>query len=658
MPALIRLSPLLNRLRPALPWLASAALLILAVLALQAMVDRDARITRAFQAELAERLEDRVHTWESALLPTLHRQLQEASQADGRTLAALEERWRASYPWFDALYVWEPAPSTDLGGPGPVRLRFPRASPPLPDEGARACAAWALRQRQPVPPLTTDECPRAEDRAWASLQVARARLADGAYDDGRQILKAHPAPDPELAILQILLDADLLDAQGLKDDATATRRRGAFQIGNLDAPFLERVLYLLPELLDQLARDGADTSLLRRRLTRAEQRLAAWREIQQTALRALGSGRQATAGARFTADQYSETPYLLFSRQATAEAPGVALLLRQDALIQDFLDALPGYRDGLHISDVAGRYIAGASDPVSDGPVVTFRDTLRHLQIRVSASTLDQRLRQIRGAARFWIALIVGGCILLGIGALWAQAEANRSHRELLKRQREFTTRITHELKTPLAGIRVMAENLSFGAFRSDEQRREMADRIVDEADRLTQRVNEILQLSQRRTVPEPERFDPEEPLLDLVDHWAPRYDQAGIRFLADLAPVDPILGDPIAVRDAVSCLLDNALKYRREDIDSAVWLNLRQDGRTIEIEVLDNGIGVPRDEREAIFKAFTRVEGPNRGRAGGHGLGLHQVAEIARTHRGTIRCETGVDGGSRFVLRVPAAQD
>jgi len=183
-----------------------------------------------------------------------------------------------------------------------------------------------------------------------------------------------------------------------------------------------------------------------------------------------------------------------------------------------------------------------------------------------------------------------------------------------------------------------------------------LAERSVDEADRLTARVNEVRALSRTRELPTDQVFDVEEPMLDLVEQWAPRYDQAGVRFLADLAPVDPIKGDPVAIRDAVACLLDNALKYRREDIDSAVWLNVREDGQHIEIEVLDNGIGVPRDQRKAIFERFVRVEGPNRGKAGGHGLGLGQVQDIVRKHHGTVRCETGVDGGSRFVVRLPVA--
>ena len=115
------------------------------------------------------------------------------------------------------------------------------------------------------------------------------------------------------------------------------------------------------------------------------------------------------------------------------------------------------------------------------------------------------------------------------------------------------------------------------------------------------------------------------------------------------------MLGDSDTLRDAISCLLDNALKYRREDRnDSQVRLDLYQEGRQVIIAVSDNGIGVPKAMRKSIFERFVRVEGPNRGKAGGHGLGLNQVREIVNAHGGTIVCVDGIDGGARFVMRLP----
>jgi signal transduction histidine kinase len=201
-----------------------------------------------------------------------------------------------------------------------------------------------------------------------------------------------------------------------------------------------------------------------------------------------------------------------------------------------------------------------------------------------------------------------------------------------------------------------MAENLELGLFKTDADRREMANAIVRETDNLTARVNEILSVAKERTLRKPEPFDPEEALLEAIETWGPRFEAAGVRFTADLAPTDEVNGDMEAIRDATACLLDNALKYHRPDADPpTVELTLEQEGHTIRIAVADNGLGVPANMRSEIFDRFVRVEGPNRGKSGGHGLGLAQVADIVKGHRGRARCEEGIDGGSRFVLELPA---
>jgi signal transduction histidine kinase len=128
------------------------------------------------------------------------------------------------------------------------------------------------------------------------------------------------------------------------------------------------------------------------------------------------------------------------------------------------------------------------------------------------------------------------------------------------------------------------------------------------------------------------------------------------VGFAADLHPTDEVVGDMETLRDAISCLLDNALKYRREDRAAHVWMKLEQTGRWVVVSVTDDGLGVPKEMRKSVFNQFVRVEGDNRGKAGGHGLGLAQVAQIARAHGGVARCEEGVDGGARFSLRLPAS--
>ena len=145
------------------------------------------------------------------------------------------------------------------------------------------------------------------------------------------------------------------------------------------------------------------------------------------------------------------------------------------------------------------------------------------------------------------------------------------------------------------------------------------------------------------------------EALLDgALDEWEPRFEDAGVELIRDLEPVGTAFGDPALMRDAMVCLLDNAIKYKRDDRQSVVQVNLRSLNDQAELSVSDNGIGVPKRKREDIFQPFVRVEGPDRGLSGGHGLGLSFVNDAVESQKGSVRCEEGIAGGARFVLRLP----
>lgn len=659
-----------TRLRGVLPYAAGIALLILAVFSLSSLADHEEEVRRAMERQLAENLAERISVFESALLAELDVMVASASepQAD---LPELQRMWRRQHPWFDALYVW----SAEPGGPAGSAIRFvhpvgaPAATPPanLCTRTAREAAALQL----PPPAITLLYVARCRSRppaeqALAATETAELLRMQGFPMDALRVfaladvddeapLRATPEVGVALRVSRRLLLAVLAADVGERARADRLRRTTVAEILGLDAPELESTLFLVPGVLDALAASGADVRSLRARLALGEQRLGAYREIRQIAARP--STNHASEAARFSWDQYSDTPFLLYLRRHDSGTAGVALQLRQDALLRTFLARGARLADQIVISDLSGAPVAGATGKPLSPIGAPFAETLKHLRASLTDDAVAARVVPGGKVANLAIAATTLLCVLLGLGAIWEQAQANRRQHLLLQRQRDFTARVTHELKTPLAGIRVMAENLAAGAFRDASQREEMADRIVDEADRLTQRVEEILQVAKKRELPTAEPIDLEDLLLELLDVWGPRYDQAGITLHADLAPLDPVLGERRALRDAVSCLLDNALKYRREDIPSSVWLTTREEDRWAEIEVLDNGIGVPPGQRTSIFERFVRVEGPGRGKAGGHGLGLAQVAEITAQHKGTVRCEEGVDGGSRFVVRLPLAR-
>jgi signal transduction histidine kinase len=680
-------APLYRRL---IPWIMVIAYLSVTVIAGYYVFE--IRNTQRAQVtdQLESALQDQVAAWEEELESQLSEWMDNASTTPDRG-SVRQRRLRDREPWFDALYMWarqREVSLTDRMRPSPPvsTMIFPR---PVQDDRqllmARMCLIRARIQ-------ASDPTSNPEDIARQYVYGCRhepltVRLI--AATEAAEILKDHGLQEKALAVLNTtgLPDeltlvaaarqdihplgivafhfqrAEILLALNEVEKAMALYYRVGTQICQLDAPDAQ---LLLPSvqypIIAQLRRHKKREEAARMEMQqqRLERRVAGFTEIDKRILPAPRIA--ATEMPRWVYDQYSEPPYLLYygccyGFSAWGQV-GIALQLDQAKLIEDFLATKSIQRvKWITVTDASGAWVRGIR---RGGPIafrVPFTRTLTHLRVGVREDAITARLERMEDQ---WVAplVVIVICFILGCSALIVQVRASWKQRELLKRQREFTTRVTHELKTPLAGIRIMAENLELGAFKDRAQLQHMAGLILDETDRLTARVDEVLDAARERTIPHPEPFDPEEAVLEAIDTWGPRLENAGVRLSADLHATPEVTGDLRALRDAIGCLLDNALKYRREDgDDSSVWLELSTvNPGLIQIVVTDNGIGVPSNMRTSIFNRFVRVEGPNRGKGGGHGLGLAQVAATIRSHHGTISCTDGVDGGARFIVQLPAA--
>jgi signal transduction histidine kinase len=666
--------------RQVLPWVVGTAFFVVALLASWRIVAlRDSTIA-AEKEEMASFLADQVSAWEDELIDDLNDAL-EAVAMEPRGLKQRQARFRKRNPWFNALYVWQTA-EKPKGPSRPGRdaaFLYPKPRWEPVDrlvQNARCVARARWMQQDPsIDPIQVAaafEVGCREEalsvRLFAAIEAAYLLDRTGQLHLALEALESAGVPDqltvgegaaqqipPHLLANYRLMRGEMHIKLGEQQTGLDLLHRTGLEITALDAPDLAPTLHLVVfPIVDYLRRHGRqqDAERLMGLHTRARNRLVAYREIAE---RILPRPPRSDDKSRFIYDQYSDDPYLLY--YGWPNELGVALQLEQEVLLADFLDdrRIRGRKRLVTITDASGAYVAGARRGGELAMVVPFGKTLTHLRVGVRQQAVDAEIARVDEQ---WLASLVVllVCVLLGFGAMTVWVRAGMKQTELMDRQRAFTTRVTHELKTPLAGIRVMAENLEAGAFRDAEQRAEMARRIMDEADKLTQRVDEVLSVARERTIPDPVLFDVEEVLFEVIDQWGPRYEDAGVRLHAELDPTDGVKGDALALRDAVSCLVDNALKYRDEGRDDpGVWLVLRQEGRWVVIEVADNGMGVPKAMRRSIFERFVRVEGPNRGKAGGHGLGLHQVWEIVRAHKGSIVCEEGNDGGARFVMRLPA---
>jgi signal transduction histidine kinase len=261
---------------------------------------------------------------------------------------------------------------------------------------------------------------------------------------------------------------------------------------------------------------------------------------------------------------------------------------------------------------------------------------------------------------KMWtLALIAFIDLVLGAGLLLVYANVRREvHLSRLKS--DFVANVSHELKTPLALIRLFAETLEMGRVPSDEKAREYYRVIHKESQRLTQLINNILDFSRIEAGRKEYHFgqtDVGEVVGDVVEAYRFQIEQQGFRLDVDLEPGLPrVRADREALSQALLNLLNNAIKYSHEQKE--IDLRVRRDDHSLRICVADRGIGVSKSEQKKIFEKFYRAEDSLVHETRGSGLGLPLVRHIMEAHGGSVEMESTVGNGSRFTLVLPIPGD
>jgi signal transduction histidine kinase len=218
-----------------------------------------------------------------------------------------------------------------------------------------------------------------------------------------------------------------------------------------------------------------------------------------------------------------------------------------------------------------------------------------------------------------------------------------------------FINAVTHELKTPVASIRLYLETLQSRQV-DDAQRAEFYRIMLDDSDRLLETIEQVLRtgrISPASRRPNRSRLDLGSVVEDCVAQ-ARKLKQLPVEALTFQAgPPVMILADMDEVRAAVSNLIDNAVKYSGKDVRVSVETAV-VDQKYASVRVHDHGPGIPKAELKHIFKRFHRVPGAT-ARVPGTGLGLFIVRSVAKRHGGRAWAESeGMGQGSTFVLQLP----
>jgi signal transduction histidine kinase len=218
---------------------------------------------------------------------------------------------------------------------------------------------------------------------------------------------------------------------------------------------------------------------------------------------------------------------------------------------------------------------------------------------------------------------------------------------------------VSHELKTPLTAIRMFAETLARATVRDPHAREEYLMTIVNETERLSRLLNNVLDFSRIERGQREYQLRPT--ALDAVVHRSARtleypLSQQGLSLRVDVADDVPLVqADEDALQQAVLNLLTNAMKYSGSS--SEIDLTLQRSSGEAIIRVRDHGLGIPTVYRDRVVEKFFRVPSAETAGIPGAGLGLTLVDHIVRGHGGRLEIESLVGSGSTFSIHLPVGQ-
>jgi two-component system sensor histidine kinase SenX3 len=353
-------------------------------------------------------------------------------------------------------------------------------------------------------------------------------------------------------------------------------------------------------------------------------------------LRTRLTGKAADAG-----DASGSAAALAVERARLAEAlvasPDAVIVVDADGAVVLRNEASERFHDGRHADALAESEIREMLDGARRG-----RSDERELQLfGPPREVLLLRAHPLVGANR-----VIGGVVFIRDISEARRVESVR---------RDFVANVSHELKTPIGALALLAETMAAGG--DEEVMRQLADRVAREADRLSRIIDDLLDLSliEAQEAPSREPVPARVLLAESVESVRLSAEAAGIPLqVAPEVPDVTIRCDRRQVVSAITNLLDNAIKY--SGAPNAVEIAATSADGTVTFSVTDHGPGIPSRDLERIFERFYRVDRARSRVTGGTGLGLAIVRHVAHAHGGDVTVQSREGEGSTFRLRLPLA--
>jgi signal transduction histidine kinase len=278
---------------------------------------------------------------------------------------------------------------------------------------------------------------------------------------------------------------------------------------------------------------------------------------------------------------------------------------------------------------------------------------VRNWTARTQVIRDESMLAATSGGFRIFIVISIAAAA--SMVALVLTLRAARSAAVLATMKSEFVSAVTHELKTPLSGIRLVSETLAKGRFRSPDKVAEYATLLLNDVSRLTRTVDNLLTMSRVQDI---ERFytfesvDPGTLLEDALTRFDPYLKEQGFEVNLDIPASLPLVSaDRIAIVQVLENILDNAIRYSNGT--RYLSISASASGTQVSLRIADRGKGILPEELPHVFEKFYRGHDAV---SGGSGLGLAIAQRIIKDHHGEVKLESASDSGTIVEILLPAS--
>ena len=315
-------------------------------------------------------------------------------------------------------------------------------------------------------------------------------------------------------------------------------------------------------------------------------------------------------------------------------------------------------RIAYRILDRNGTFVGGTEEPTGESfvtaPVSKYFPGWK-IELYFEGVDVSKRAASRQIAVYTWTAVLVIILILVS-GGFAGQAVGKQIKLNRLKN--DFIATVSHELKTPLASMRVLADTLLEGNYKDQKQATEYLQLICKENKRLSGLIDNFLTFSRmerNKQAFETVKTSPASIARDAADAVKTKFNKGRCEFKVIIGDDLPdVLADQDAMVTVLVNLLDNAYKYSYDD--KHIELRVFRDNGSVRFCVRDNGIGIPRRSVKKIFKRFFQVDRSLSREAEGCGLGLSIAKFIVDAHKGSISIESKPGAGTTFTVKLPAA--